>query len=126
VRSIPDALVILGALSILTVLAVQRAHRPERVSGWVNDNRNANYGSSTQKVYEKAFCHDLCQAREKQTNARKIDECLTTGRKSFIIFAEPPGAALPRDRPLHHSPSLDHVKAWLAAEIVEEVRKNSA
>jgi hypothetical protein len=29
VRSIPDALVILGALSILTVLAVQRAHRPE-------------------------------------------------------------------------------------------------
>jgi hypothetical protein len=29
VRSIPDAFVILGALSILTVLAVQRAHRPE-------------------------------------------------------------------------------------------------
>jgi hypothetical protein len=42
------------------------------------------------KLYEKASRRGSCQADEKRPNAGKIDERLTAGGKSLIVFAEAP------------------------------------
>lgn len=78
---------------------------------------------SSQKLYEKASRLVSGQAGEEETDTRHVDDGLTTGRKAFVIPAEPPRAAEPREGALDHPAAREHRKTRLKAQISEAIRE---